>query len=95
MMKNNPFIDIEYVAHRSPQYPASKLDGIIDLNRNVYVRYVDLLNSYDYMKVIYFASSGKILKIGVLKTMVSLTIFLVMKIKKTTVIYNIIFYDQH
>lgn len=46
MMKNSPFTDIEEAAHISPQYPASKLDAIIDLNRNVYVRYmlVDLLN---------------------------------------------------
>lgn len=46
MMKNSPFTDIQEAAHISPQYPASKLDGIIDSNRNVYVRYmlIDLLN---------------------------------------------------
>lgn len=46
MMKNSPFTDIQETAHISPQYPASKLDAIIDLNRNVYVRniLVDFLN---------------------------------------------------
>lgn len=46
MMKNSTFTDIEEAAHRSTQYPASKLDGIIDSNRYVYVRYmlVELLN---------------------------------------------------
>lgn len=46
MMKNSPFIDIQEAAHISPQYPASKLEAIIDLNRYVYVRYmlVELLN---------------------------------------------------
>lgn len=36
----SPFTDIEYAAHRSPHYLASKLDGIIDFNRNDYVRYM-------------------------------------------------------
>lgn len=46
MMKNSPFTDIQEAAHISSQYPASKLDAIIDLNRYVYVIYmlVELLN---------------------------------------------------
>lgn len=46
MMKNSHFTDIDYAAHRSPQFSASKLNKMIDLNRNYYIRnmYIDLLN---------------------------------------------------
>lgn len=46
MMKNSPYTDIQGAAHISPQYPASKLEAVIDLNRYVYVRnmLVELLN---------------------------------------------------
>lgn len=34
VMKNGPFTDVRYAAHGSPWYPASKLDGIIALNKD-------------------------------------------------------------
>lgn len=34
VMKNGPYTDVRYAAHGSPWYPASKLDGIIALNKD-------------------------------------------------------------
>lgn len=34
VMKNDPYTDVRYAAHGSPWYPASKLDGIIALNKD-------------------------------------------------------------
>lgn len=34
VMKNGPYTDLRYAAHGSPWYPASKLDGIIALNKD-------------------------------------------------------------
>lgn len=38
MKKNTHFTDKDYYAHRSPQYLANKLNKMIDLNINVYIR---------------------------------------------------------
>lgn len=34
VIKNGPYTDVRYAAHGSPWYPASKLDGIIALNKD-------------------------------------------------------------
>lgn len=34
VMKNDPYTDVRYAAHGSPWYPASKLDGVIALNKD-------------------------------------------------------------
>lgn len=39
VMKNGPYTDVRYAAHGSPWYPASKLDGIIALNKDEVMYY--------------------------------------------------------
>ena len=34
VMKNGPYVDVRYAAHGSPWYTASKLDGIIAMNKD-------------------------------------------------------------
>lgn len=95
MKKNTHFTDKDYYAHRSPQYLANKLNKMIDLNINVYIRnmYADLLYLLRLIiwRIFFFPQVEKSYN-RYSWSHGYFNYFLVMKVKKTIVIYNIIFY---
>lgn len=95
MKKNTHFTDKDYYAHRSPQYLANKLNKMIALNINVYIRnmYADLLYLLRLIiwRIFFFPQVEKSYN-RYSWSHGYFNYFLMMKVKKTIVIYNIIFY---